>query len=270
MEESVRFVGKERTLFKNGNINFYETKLYYTDSTIFNIFTYQFLEGNAANALNKPNSIVISKSLAQKYFGKNTAAVGKTLQTANRDLYKVTAVIEDVPKNSHILFDLLISASTLPKDFQNNWGGFNNFTYVLLKPAATAAVLEKKLLPMYEKYMAPIFAQFNIKIKYGFTDYDSNYTNVNPCALDYSFENTLSGTDLKTTLEHLPLFWKNRISEIIKNPEIDITKINQCTVKNQKNINNPYRLLNKKLNLKTITYALRTLKSLFKKIQPIP
>ena len=167
VEESVRFIGKERTLFKNGNINFYEKKLYYTDSTIFNIFTLKFAEGNAANALTKPNSIVISKSLAKKYFGKNTSAVGKTLQTFNNDLYNVTAVIEDVPKNSHLLFDMLISASTLPADFQNNWGGFNNFTYVLLKPGAKAGAFNKKLLPMYDKYMAPIFAQYNIKIKYG-------------------------------------------------------------------------------------------------------
>ncbi len=167
VEESVRFVAKERTLFKNGNTNFYETKLYYTDSTVFNIFNYQFIEGNAANALNKPNSIVITRSLAEKYFGKNTAAVGKTLQTFNNDLYNVTAVIEDVPMNSHLRFDLLISINTLQAGFLDNWGGFNNFTYVLLKQGTNTAAFDKKLLPLYDKYMAPIFGQFNIKIKYG-------------------------------------------------------------------------------------------------------
>ena len=72
VEESARLLGRERTLFKKGNNGFYETKIYYADSTVFNIFTCKFLEGNAANALNKPNSIVISKTLAEKYFGKNT------------------------------------------------------------------------------------------------------------------------------------------------------------------------------------------------------
>ncbi|MBC7873655.1 MAG: ABC transporter permease, partial [Ferruginibacter sp.] len=121
VEESARLLNRERTLFKNGNISFYENKLYYADSTLFNIFTYQFAEGNAANALNEPNSIVISKTLAEKYFGRNTPAVGKTLKTVY-DLYKVTAVIEDVPKNSHIIFDMLISASTILKGNQNDPG----------------------------------------------------------------------------------------------------------------------------------------------------
>src|SRR3982750_4340326 len=62
VEESARFMNRERTLFKNGNNNFYETKIYYADSTVFNIFTYTFVQGDAAHALNEPNSIVISKS----------------------------------------------------------------------------------------------------------------------------------------------------------------------------------------------------------------
>lgn len=169
VEESARFIGRERTLFKSGNNSFYETKIYYADSTVFNIFTYPFIAGNAANALNEPNSIVISKTLAEKYFGKKTPAVGKTLKTVY-DVYKVTGVIEDVPKNSHIVFDMLISASTVLKGNQNgqdNWGGFGNFTYVLLKPGTNAEAFNKKLLPMYDKYMAPIFAQYNVKIHYG-------------------------------------------------------------------------------------------------------
>jgi putative ABC transport system permease protein len=168
VEESARFLGKERTLFKNGENNFYETKIYYADSTVFKIFTYPFIEGNAAHALTEPNSIVISKSLADKYFGKNTSAIGKTLRTVY-DVYKVTGVIEDVPHNSHLRFDMLISWSSIPKNQSGdgNWGSFNNFTYVLLKPGTSATAFNKKLVPMYEKYMAPLFAQFNVKMHYG-------------------------------------------------------------------------------------------------------
>jgi putative ABC transport system permease protein len=171
VEESTRLLGKERTLFKRGNDGFYETKIYWADSTIFNIFTCKFLEGNPANALNQPNSIVITKTLATKYFGKNTLVVGKTLKTVY-DVYKVTGVIEDIPKNSHLRFDMLISMNTLLKPGQNNqgadnWGSFNNFTYVLLKPGTTAEAFNKKLLPMYDKYMAAIFSKFNVKIQYG-------------------------------------------------------------------------------------------------------
>lgn len=169
VEEAVRFMGRERTLFKNGNNNFFETKIYYTDSTVFDVFGYKLIEGDAAHALNEPNSIVISKTLARKYFGKNTLVVGKTLRTMY-DLYKVTGVIEDVPKNSHLQFDMLISLSTFLKGRQDNpydWGNFGNFTYVLLKPGTNPEAFNKKLVPMYEKYMAPIFAQFNIKMHYG-------------------------------------------------------------------------------------------------------
>ncbi len=169
VEASARFFYRERTMFRNGDNRFFETKIFYADSTVFNIFTYKFIEGAATHALAEPNSIVISKTIAEKYFGKNTAAVGKTLQTV-AELYKVTGVIEDVPANSHIRFDMLISASTIlkgNKDNPDSWGGFNNYTYVLLKPGTSAEAFEKKLAPMYERYMAAIFAKFNVKVRYG-------------------------------------------------------------------------------------------------------
>ncbi len=164
IEEAVRFSPRERTLFKNGINNFYETKIYYADSNVFKIFTVNFVEGNYT-ALYQPNSIVISKTLAEKYFGKNTQVVGKTLRTVY-DLYKVTGVIEDVPKNSHIRFDMLISMSSVKTRGGENWGNFNYYTYVLLKPGASANGLNKKLPQLYKKYVEPIFSQFNVKMHY--------------------------------------------------------------------------------------------------------
>ena len=169
VEEAARFLSKERTLFKNGDNNFYENSVYYADSNVFKIFTYPFLQGDPATALTEPNSIVLTKTEADKYFGKNKPAVGKTLRSVY-DVYKVTGVMKDVPRNSHLRFDMLISWASLPKNFnggQDNWGSFNNFTYVLLKPGTSAAAFDKKLAPMYDKYMAPLFAQFNVKMHYG-------------------------------------------------------------------------------------------------------
>ena len=168
VESQVRFLSRERTLFKNGDKGFYETKIYYVDSTIFNVFTHPFVEGTAATALNAPFDIVISKTLAEKYFGKKTSAVGKTLRTVY-DTYKVTGVIEDVPKNSHIRYDMLISMSTALRGNQggqDNWGSFNNFTYVLLKPGTSVQALNKKLADVNKKFVEPIFNQFNIKMRY--------------------------------------------------------------------------------------------------------
>ncbi|MCW3118970.1 MAG: FtsX-like permease family protein [Chitinophagaceae bacterium] len=167
VEEAVRFVGNGKTMYKNGALRFYEDKVFYCDSNLFNVFTHQFIEGNPATALIEPNSLVLTQSVAEKFFGKNKNYVGKTLQNDKGEIYKITAVIKDVPKNSHLIFNVLISASTLPKDFANNWGGFGFYTYVLLRPNTNAAIFEKKLLPMYDKYMASLFAKFNVKIRLG-------------------------------------------------------------------------------------------------------
>src|SRR5580704_3026205 len=167
VEEAGRFVVNPRTMYKYGELRFYEDKVFLSDSNLFKVFTHQFIEGNRQTALMEPNSMVLTQSVAEKFFGKNKTVVGKTLQNAKGDVYKITAVVKDVPKNSHLIFNILISESSLPKDFANNWGGFGMYTYVLLKPNTNAAAFEKKLLPLYDKYMAPIFAQFNIKIHYG-------------------------------------------------------------------------------------------------------
>jgi putative ABC transport system permease protein len=165
VEEMTRLFSRERTLFKQGENNYYETKLYYADSTIFNVFSFNFAEGSAKNALNKPNTVVLTKSTAKKYFG-NTPAVGKTIKTVY-DVYTVTAVFEDQPQNTHIRFDMLMSLTPFLQSLDAQfWGGFNNYTYVLLKPGTDAKAFEKKLLPYYDKYMASIFAQYNVKARY--------------------------------------------------------------------------------------------------------
>ena len=168
VEEMVRFVSRERTLFKSGENSFYETKAFYADSTVFNVFTHRFLEGTAGAALLAPFDIILTKSLAEKYFGKGTPAVGKTLKTVY-DTYRVTGVIEDVPGNTHFRYDMLISLSTLfrgSQDGQGNWGNFFNFTYVLLKPGASPQAFNKKLEEVNKKFVEPIFKQFNVSMRY--------------------------------------------------------------------------------------------------------
>lgn len=165
VEEAVRFVGNGKTMYKNGDLRFYEDKVFFCDSNLFKVFTCEFVEGNAKTALLEPRSMVLTQSVAEKYFGKNKSYLDKTLQNAQNEIYKITAIIKDPPKNSHILYNVLISTSTLPRDFANSWGNFGIYTYVLLKPNTNAAPFSKKLLPLYDKYMAQIFSQFNIKIR---------------------------------------------------------------------------------------------------------
>ena len=165
VEEAVRFVSTGKVMFKNGDLRLYEDKVFTVDSNLFRVFTYKFIAGDPQTALKDPKAMVLSRSTAKKFFG-TTNCVGKSLINASGDVYKITAVIEDVPKNSHILFNALISRSSLPPDFANNWGGFGFYTYVLLKPNTSAAAFEKKMTPIYDKYLASIFAQYNIKMRF--------------------------------------------------------------------------------------------------------
>jgi putative ABC transport system permease protein len=168
VEEAVRFVGNGKNMLQLGDLRLYIDKVYFADSNVFRVFTYPFLEGDPRTALVAPKSIVLTESVAKEFFGKTTGIVGKSLRNDKGEAYNITGVIRDVPMNSHLRFNLLVSESTLGKDFERpgSWGGFNIFTYVLLKPNTDAARFEKKLLPMYDKYMAPIFAKYNIIIRY--------------------------------------------------------------------------------------------------------
>jgi putative ABC transport system permease protein len=102
-----------------GDIESTEEDVYYADSTFFEVFTYKALEGSTEEALDQPNSIVLTETMAARYFS-GAKAVGNTLKVGE-DIYTVTAVIEDVPRNSHIWFDGLVSRNSLPAEI-GNWG----------------------------------------------------------------------------------------------------------------------------------------------------
>jgi putative ABC transport system permease protein len=168
VEEATRFISAGKPMFRNGDVRFFEDKVFFADSNVFKVFTHPFIEGDPNTALKAPRSMVLTASIAKKYFGTTQGLVGKALQNDKGEVYKITGVVKDVPKNAHLRFNMLASSTTLPKDFGNNdWGNFNIFTYVLLKPNTSAGVFQAKLPPMYKKYMAPIFSQFNVTIRYG-------------------------------------------------------------------------------------------------------
>lgn len=165
VEEAVRFVGGGRPMFRNGDIRYYEDKVFFADSNLFKVFTHRFLEGDPKTALIEPRSIVLTQSLAKKYFGNQAGYLDKTLQNAQGDQYKVTGVVENVKPNSHLLFNAVVSTSTLPKDFAASWGNFGFYTYVLPREGARPELLRGKMSGLYDQYMAPIFSQFNIHIR---------------------------------------------------------------------------------------------------------
>ncbi len=119
-----------------------EKFVYKADANVFDVFTWQFVEGNPSQALKDPHSIVITETLAKKYFGTNKA-IGKTI-TCNKQLCHVTAVLADLPENSDLKIDAL-----LPGDFAKvtNWTGFDfdDYTFVLFRQKPDYAAFAKKL-----------------------------------------------------------------------------------------------------------------------------
>src|SRR4026208_1009468 len=117
VEEAVRFIGNGKVMYKNGDLRLYEDKVFFADSNLFRVFTYKFIAGDPQTALKDPKSMVLTRSVAKKYFGNTGNCMGKSLENTSGDVYRITAVIEDVPQNSHILFNILISRSSLPANY---------------------------------------------------------------------------------------------------------------------------------------------------------
>ncbi len=139
------------TLTRN-NINFSE-QIGVADSTFFKIFSFPFLEGDPGTALVSPNSIVVTEETANKLFG-NANPIGNTLRLDGRLDLKVTGVIADVPKNSDLQFDGLVSTDLL-KNFGVSFTSWNNnsiWTFLLLRSPSQAAWLSNKIAGLLKKH----------------------------------------------------------------------------------------------------------------------
>jgi putative ABC transport system permease protein len=165
VKNAVRFFGTSTTLYKNGDKQFNEADFFLVDSTVFDMFSYEFINGDPATALDNPFSIVLTEKVAIKYFGSATAALGQSLQNKQNEEFKVTGVMKDVPMNSHFRFDALISRNTRPNN-QGSWGNFGVFTYIQLPAGYDLSKMYTSLDKVIKEKVNPIFEQFNIKIKY--------------------------------------------------------------------------------------------------------
>jgi len=132
---------------------FSEKFVYKADANVFNVFTWPFIEGNAQQALKDSRSIVITQTLAKKYFG-DSRALGKTI-IYNKEPHRVTAILADLPDNSDLKIDAL-----LPGDFSKvtAWTGFDfdDYTFVLFKKKIDYADFEKKLALISKQEIQPV------------------------------------------------------------------------------------------------------------------
>jgi putative ABC transport system permease protein len=142
-------------LVKKGKDFINELRVAHADSTIFEVFSFPAIEGDLHTALNEPNTVVLTEKTARKYFG-STSAIGRFIETNDNGntVYKVTAVIQDMPENSHFNFDMIFSMDNV----NYNWGSFlshNFFTYLLLKEGTDSKAFEKNFDQYIAKYVIP-------------------------------------------------------------------------------------------------------------------
>lgn len=139
---------------------FAETKVFYVDSNFFDFFSYRLLEGDPKSVLKEPNTIVMTKEIAQKYFG-NESAVGKLVVIDNQNqTFKVTGVADNPPTNSHFDFNVLVSPETGTRLKSPEWLNNNMFTYFMLRENAKLEPIYAKFQEMVEKYVGPEVEKF--------------------------------------------------------------------------------------------------------------
>lgn len=143
-----------------GNNVFKEDRLAFVDSNFFQVFTLPLVEGNANTALLEPNTVVITRAVAKKYFG-NENPLGKIIsfKDGKNAACKVTGVIDKVPVASHFHFDLFVSMASLPESRAATWMSSNFFTYIVLAENGDYKKLEAKLPQLVEKYIGPQMQQ---------------------------------------------------------------------------------------------------------------
>ncbi len=165
IQNFTRFMGAGRQLFRIGDKNIYQDNLYFADSSVFNIFTHEFIEGNPKTALVEPSSIVLTQTAAKRIFG-NGEAMGQVIETDNNN-FKVTGIIKDLPDNVHLTFEGLISISTITsgqpvqtgQQKANQLWNISLYSYIMLPKNYDVNNIYNKFPDFFEKYMKPLVLQ---------------------------------------------------------------------------------------------------------------
>ncbi|MFO7615616.1 MAG: ABC transporter permease [Bacteroidales bacterium] len=150
IETGTKFMTWSNLAVQYGDRNYAETNVFFADSTLFDVFTIPLVFGTEKYALNRPNTMILSQSCSEKYFG-DVNPVGKVLRLVPNPStqmdFEITGVFRDIPVNSHMHFDMVGSLLSFPNRINNDGWSENGFvTYFLLAPNTSVEALEKKML----------------------------------------------------------------------------------------------------------------------------
>ncbi len=149
-----RLLPSSNMLIRYKNNVFIENRFFWADSTLFDVFTIPFIEGNPKTALDQPHTIVLTESLAKKYFG-NEDPLNKIMNFEDGTAYTVSGVVKDCPSNSHFHYDIFASMASIEAGKSNFWINNNFYTYIVLKKGASFSKLQAKFLALVKKYAGP-------------------------------------------------------------------------------------------------------------------
>lgn len=155
-------------LFRSGDKKFYENHLVYTDENFFKTFTFNFLYGDPGEALEVPYSIVLKKSISQRFFG-TTNSIGESIKLNNDKDYTVTGIIDDPPPETHLAVNFLASFSTRVAEnganMYEDWGSLMYYSYIKLKQGVSREAFEKKLNEYLNQKISEEDEESNIQIE---------------------------------------------------------------------------------------------------------
>ncbi|MCJ7581300.1 MAG: ABC transporter permease, partial [Candidatus Aminicenantes bacterium] len=138
---------------KSGDKSFTENRVCVTDASFFNIFTFQFIKSNFKTALSDQNTAVITEDIGKKYFG-DSEPLGKTLTFDNRTEYVITGIIQNIPSNSDIRYDIFIPVSkSTQAEEADTWGSHWLQTYILLQEDVFYEEVEHKLSALIKEHL---------------------------------------------------------------------------------------------------------------------
>ena len=148
--EATRLLDSDGGVITYNQVQYRENHYYFADNSAPAVLHIPFLKGDPNTALQDPNAVVLSESTARKYFG-DEEPMGKMLRLGN-DPYLVKGVFMDYPKNSHLVLDLLFSFPEKHKEAASNWGWYDFYTYVKLRPGTDPDRFEAKIKNLVMQY----------------------------------------------------------------------------------------------------------------------
>lgn len=170
VDAAVRLTGASYLLHR-GAMQQQVESVFYADPSLFDVFSFELLQGDPSTALAAAHTIVLTESLAARFFSAEDP-VGKTLQVEDGQPLTVTGVVADPPATSHIQFEALVSMATrraLQAQSFRNWAEVSFWTYALLAPEAAPDTFEAQLDEVVERHAAERFAAYNATLDFAVT-----------------------------------------------------------------------------------------------------